>query len=75
MNYKTKIKSDHYDEVKAKQEEPNMEMPMPPEMVPVDLYGKRVFKNKNDADNYKNVSEDIKEFYDLDGTKGLKGGE
>ena len=60
-----KIRSDRYNQYKK--EYPSNDC------VPVDLYGKRVTVNKGDADNLKNIGEDIKEFYDLEGDAGLNG--
>ena len=64
-----RIKSDKFDEYK----EEMSEYGMGEDCVPVDLYGKRVFKSKADS-NLKEAAEDIKEFYGLN-TQGLKGGE
>mgnify|MGYP001613582783 CR=1 FL=1 len=41
-------------------------------VIPVDLYGKRVYPNKNDSANLVNAAKDIQEYYDLTGTAGLK---
>ena len=38
--------------------------------IPVDLYGKRVWKTKADS-YFREAAEDIKEFYDLEGDAGL----
>lgn len=38
-------------------------------IIPVDLYGKRVTQGKDG--NLQNIAEDIKEFYDLEGDAGL----
>ena len=38
--------------------------------IPVDLYGKRVWPTKSDA-NRQEAAEDIKEYYGLTGKKGL----
>ena len=40
-------------------------------VIPVDLYGKRVFPNKNDPANLTNAARDIQEYYDLTGEAGL----
>lgn len=68
--HKVRIKSDRYDEHMESMKEYGIEE----DAIPVDLYGKRVFKNKNDANNLENANEDIKDFYDLN-KLGLRGGE
>lgn len=40
------------------------------EVIPVDLYGKRVWAEKSDA-NRKQAAEDIQDYYGLTGKKGL----
>ena len=69
--HKTRVFSDRHDEYKKSQEAYGM---VTEDLVPVDLYGKRVTVNK-DVSNLQNIGEDIKEFYDLQGDKGMKGGE
>ena len=69
--HKSRIKSDRYDEHMKSMNEYDMPMEMMEEMIPVDLYGKRVFKNKMDKNNLTNAAEEIKEFYDLRGDTGL----
>ena len=70
--HKTRVYSDRHDEYKKSQEAYGM---VTEDLVPVDLYGKRIITNKQDASNLQNVGEDVKEFYDLEGEHGLKGGE
>ena len=70
--HKTKVWSDRHDEYKVSQEAYGMGTE---DVVPVDLYGKRVTQNKGDASNLQNIGDDIKEFYDLEGEYGLEGGE
>ena len=41
-----------------------------PDAVPVDLYGKRVWKTKGEA-SVESAGEDIREFYGLTGKKGF----
>ena len=66
--YKTKVKADRYNRfTKSYGTSDNC--------VPVDLYGKCVFPDKNNPDNLKNAAEDIKEFYGLTDDYGLEGGE
>ena len=71
--HKTRVKSDRYDEHMESKREYGMGEMME-DTIPVDLYGKRVFKSKADS-NLQEAAEDIKEFYDLGGNLGLKGGE
>jgi len=68
---KHRIKSDRYDSY-MKMDEYGMGYEM--EHFPVDLYGKRVFPNKGDANNLQNAAQDVREYHDLE-TQGLKGGE
>lgn len=63
---KMKVKSDRADQI---------EKEWGAEVKPVDMYGKCVFPDKNDSKNLEHAREDIKEFYDLEGDAGLKGGE
>ena len=70
--HKTRIFSDRHDEYTKSQEAYGMSTE---NVVPVDLYGKRVTINKGDASNLQNIGEDVKEFYYLEGNCGLKGGE
>lgn len=62
-----RIKSDRYDEHMESMKEYGME---DMDAIPVDLYGKRVWKSKADS-NLQEAAEDIKEFYDLEGDTGL----
>lgn len=66
-----RVKSDRYNKIK----EEYAEYGMSDHCMPVDLYGKRVFPNKGDKGNLEAAGQDIKEFYDLEGDYGLKGGE
>lgn len=72
--HKMRIRSDRYDEHMDSMKEYGME-DMGMEAVPVDLYGKRVFKNKTNKSNLTDAAEDIKEYYDLEGNLGLEGGD
>lgn len=60
-----RIKSDHYKNYAEEMNERFGDF-FGPELVPVDLYGKRVNLNKNDPTNMEKTAEDIKEFYGLD---------
>mgnify|MGYP001592470403 CR=1 FL=1 len=66
-----KVRSDRADKFN---EGMNKDMPGMPSMdvIPVDLYGKRVFPNKADKNNLTNAQDDIRERYDLEGDAGLK---
>ena len=73
--HKTRVVSDRYNEWKESMGSYGMMGGMDDNVIPVDLYGKRVFPNKNDPNNLKNAGEDIQEYYDLRSDFGLKEGE
>lgn len=41
--------------------------------IPVDLYGKMVFPNKDNPSNLEDAAQDIREYYGLTGEDGLRG--
>lgn len=67
-DYKTRVKADRYERFEKGYGSSDA-------CIPVDMYGKRVFPNKDARGNLEQAGEDIKEFYGLDGDYGLKGGE
>lgn len=62
---KIRVKADCYNEYKGQYGEF-----MGEDIIPVDLYGKRVWSEKRDS-NFQEAGEDIQEFYGLTGKKGL----
>jgi len=71
-NHKLRIVSDKFDEYKESMGAYGM---TDSNAIPVDLYGKRIFPDKNNPSNLTDAAEDIKEYYKLEGTGGLKGSE
>ena len=66
--YVTKIKSDKYKPFADKQEKAYQDMGMEwnkDQCVPVDLYGKRVNLDQNDATNLGKTADDIQDVYGL----------
>lgn len=62
--HKMRVKSDNYNKYKKEYGDFG-------DCIPVDLYGKRITVEKDNPDNLKNIGEDIKEFYGLEGDLGL----
>lgn len=65
MNNGIRVRSDRIN----KYREENKEWLGGQEIIPVDLYGKRITEGKDG--NLEKIGEDIKEFYDLEGDAGL----
>lgn len=68
-DYKTRVTSDRYEHFKEGIGS------FSDDVIPVDLYGKRVFPDKAAKDNLENAGQDIKDRYCLNDDYGLKGGE
>ena len=66
--HKMKVRADRYNSYKEEMGEMGM-TGMMGEIIPVDLYGKRITQGKDG--NLQDIAEDIREFYDLKGDAGL----